>query len=433
MKPQRSSKVVWCGAFVLMGAFVGTLASFSSGSIEKAGAKPIDAWPSTTTVAQANAAAERPATSIEPKPLVAASADPSQAVPLDTSPVQPAAPKITDRVPHEITAAASSPQAHETPIDAFASTATISQTKAASDKPVTPAEPKSFVLASTDPSQVIAPETPPAQGAIPITPDPVPDEIKAPVSALEAPDDCLLADICINQYLWALYERTPKQDTNKVHQRRKVAVKRKGKKVTVTKRFVTLVDADFTWKDPIAAQKAGMTMIDYVIGGMDRSFKRRLLYMLLAAEQAGLSPGITSAFRDDYRQSIASGQKAASDRSYHGGSLRGGYGHGLAADIVSVKGTGRAQRWVHSDRLWKWVDENGKAFGIGRPYLDRDPPHVAPIDGREYATHYRPPKVQLAKADTKGGNAQAAQDGKIRTASIQPMMSASDINARRDQ
>ncbi|MFZ4449114.1 hypothetical protein, partial [Klebsiella pneumoniae] len=88
---------------------------------------------------------------------------------------------------------------------------------------------------------------------------------------------------------------------------------------------------------------------------------------LLAAEAAGLSPGITSAFRDDYRQSIASGLKAASDRSYHGGSLRGGYGRGLAADVVSTKGDNRAQRWVSTEILWKWIDANGKATGIGRP------------------------------------------------------------------
>jgi hypothetical protein len=37
----------------------------------------------------------------------------------------------------------------------------------------------------------------------------------------------------------------------------------------------------------------------------------------------------TSAFRDDYRQSIASGPKSAIDRSYHGGSFRGGYVTGL--------------------------------------------------------------------------------------------------------
>ena len=67
-----------------------------------------------------------------------------------------------------------------------------------------------------------------------------------------------------------------------------------------------------------------MSLMDYVIGGMDRDFKLRLFQTLRAAEKAGLSPGITSGFRDDYRQSIASGQKAASNRSYHGGSLRGG-------------------------------------------------------------------------------------------------------------
>jgi hypothetical protein len=37
--------------------------------------------------------------------------------------------------------------------------------------------------------------------------------------------------------------------------------------------------------------------------------------------------------------------------------------------------------------LWKWIDAHGKEFGIGRPYLDRDPPHVAPINGKEYADH----------------------------------------------
>src|SRR5258706_1277862 len=79
-------------------------------------------------------------------------------------------------------------------------------------------------------------------------------------------------------------------------------------------------------KDPKAAERAGKSMMDYVIGGMDRSFKLKLFHTLHAAEAAGLSPGITSAFRDDYRQSIASGLKAASNRSYHCGFAPGGYG-----------------------------------------------------------------------------------------------------------
>jgi hypothetical protein len=131
-----------------------------------------------------------------------------------------------------------------------------------------------------------------------------------------------------------------------------------------------------------------MSITDYVIGGMDREFKLRLFRLLLAAEQAGLSPGITSAFRDNYRQSIASGLKAADDRSFHGGSLRGGYGHGLAADIVSVNGATRALRQASSETLWNWVDKHGKDYGVGRPYHDHDPPHVGPIDGSEYVSRH---------------------------------------------
>ena len=195
---------------------------------------------------------------------------------------------------------------------------------------------------------------------------------------------------------------------------RKVTVKRKGKMVTVTRSFTKRVNQDFTWKDPNAAERFGMPMMDYVIGGMDRSFKTKLFHTLHAAEQAGLSPGITSAFRDDYRQSIASGMKAAANRSFHGGSLRGGYGHGLAADIVSVNGANRAQRWVSTEALWKWIDANGKQFGIGRPYLGRDPPHVAPIDGREYAAH-NPGMRAHAQAHVKKPTRLAMRDGAAKT------------------
>jgi hypothetical protein len=252
-----------------------------------------------------------------------------------------------------------------------------------------------------DPSQTRPPEAPPVQVAIASTPDPVPNDTKEAVSSIEITGECLVADICIDQYLWALYQRTPKMDSIKVDERRKVTVKRKGKTVTVTRTFTKRVDDDFTWKDPKAAEKAGMPMMDYVIGGMDRSFRLKLFHALHAAEEAGLSPGITSAFRDDYRQSIASGLKAATDRSFHGGSSRGGYGHGLAADVVSVKGATRAERWTSTESLWKWIDARGREFGIGRPYLDRDPPHLAPIDGKEYAAHQRGTKARHAESNVK--------------------------------
>jgi hypothetical protein len=213
---------------------------------------------------------------------------------------------------------------------------------------------------------------------------PVEDDPQPAARPFETLDECLVIDTCIDEYLWALYERTPKVDTNKVTERIKTTVKKKGKTRTVTKTITKYVVANFAWKDPIAAEKAGMSLKDYVIGGMDRGFKLKLFRALRMMDDAGFMPGITSAFRDDYRQSIASGNKAASDSSFHGGSRRGGYGHGLAVDLVSVKGETRLQRFAVSEELWKWIDAHEKELGVGRPYLDRDPPHVTPIDGKEY-------------------------------------------------
>ena len=245
-------------------------------------------------------------------------------------------------------------------------------------------------------SRALAPETP--------------FDAKEVESSNETPDECLEREVCIDQYLWSVYQRAPKEDTTKVVERTKVIVKTDGKPQTVVKEFTKLVDDDFTWKDPKAAEKAGMSLMEYVIGGMDRDFKLKLYRAVRAMDDAGLSPGITSAFRDDYRQSLASGLKAATNRSYHGGSLRGGYGHGLAADLVSVKGETRAERFTSSERLWKWIDVHGKEFGIGRPYLDKDPAHVAPIDGKEYADHRRGANTQHARSETKTRNLLTVRD-----------------------
>jgi D-alanyl-D-alanine carboxypeptidase len=282
-------------------------------------------------------------------------------------------------------------------------------------------EPEPVVTAAlTASAQTLPPENPPQQEAK--------AEAETIVAALEpadvgqgdagqssgsteAHDACLVAGSCVDHYLWTLYQRTPKEDSVKISEQRKVTVRKKHKMVTVTRTFTKLVDEDFSWKDPKAAEHFGKPLDDYVIGGMDRDFKVKLVQMLRAADTAGLSPGITSAFRDDYRQSIASGLKAADNRSYHGGSLRGGYGHGLAADIVSVNGATRAERLTASETLWKWVDTHGKEFGIGRPYLDRDPPHVGPIDGKEYADHHPGMKAREARAAAKHGNGVASREG----------------------
>src|SRR5262249_30091361 len=236
----------------------------------------------------------------------------------------------------------------------------------------------------------------------------------------------MVAQICIDRYLWSRYERTPKTDTIKVSEQTKVTVKRKDKTKVVTKTITKLVDEDFAWKDPKAAERAGMSPRDYVIGGMDPSFRVKLYHALRALEDAGLMPGITSAFRDDYRQTIASGQKAQTDRSYHGGSFRGGYGHGQAADIVSVNGETRAERLASSDVLWKWVDAHEKEIGIGRAYLDRGGAHGGPLEGPAEFTQRVKPKQRAEKQKAEKQKAEKAQHAESKAKSRQQLALHSD-------
>src|SRR6266404_5452775 len=396
MNPRRFTTVApaFCGSLVLAGVIVGWLAGFGSAGTENTGAVPIE-----------NRAASLAAN--------AKHADEPQAIAMGNAAVADAA--VADAAVADAAvanAAVANAAVADAPVaSAEVATAAEPVTGAATDTTAASDKPELIVVAALpDPSQTLPADLPPVHVATANTSDLVPNDVTDAVSRIEIQDECLVAETCIDRFLWALYERTPKLDMIKVQERRKVTVKKRGKTKTVTKTFTRLVDNDFTWKDPKAADKVGMTMMDYVIGGMDRSFKLKLFYTLYAAEQAGLSPGITSAFRDDYRQSIASGLKAASDRSYHGGSSRGGYGHGLAADVVSVKGATRAQRWISTESFWKWIDAHGNGFGIGRPYLDRDPPHVAPTDGKEYASHRGGTKAQHAESDVRKRNRLAVRD-----------------------
>ena len=356
---------VWttlCGTVVLTGWGAAGLAGFGSRGIESTGA-PIE---------------DSPATSVIAKSVTANHVDEPKA----TAPVEDAVTVLVEdivSVPHMGSGGAALPDPHPMP-----------PTSACSD--------------CAPPMQLASLGKPDA-----MQPDPVQNAARPAVSSFEALDACLEPDVCIDEYLWSLYERAKKVDTVKVTERIKVTVEKKGKTKTVVKTLTKYVSEDFGWKDPNAADKAGMSMKDYVIGGMDRRFKRKLYHALRAMDDAGLAPGITSGFRDDYRQGIATGNKAASDSSYHGGSRRGGYGHGLAADLVSVNGETRAERGKSSEVLWKWIDAHEKELGIGRPYLDRDPPHVAPIDGKEYADKRGRAKAQPARSANDHGMTKRAK------------------------
>jgi hypothetical protein len=103
---------------------------------------------------------------------------------------------------------------------------------------------------------------------------------------------------------------------------------------------------------PDAAKHAGLAMQDYVIGGMDPEFREQLYHAGRAMDAAGLQWSMLSAFRDDYRQGLASGFKASVGNSLHGGSRRtGGYGHGRAIDITGAEGK--------ESEVWHWIDAHG--------------------------------------------------------------------------
>jgi hypothetical protein len=146
----------------------------------------------------------------------------------------------------------------------------------------------------------------------------------------------------VDEYLWEVYQRVP--------------VKKDG-------------TGDFTWKDPAAAKHMQICLQDYVIGGMDSEFREQLYHAGRAMDTAGLQWSMLSAFRDDYRQGLASGYKAGVSNSLHGGSRRtGGYGHGRAIDITGPEGR-------ESD-VWKWIDDHGAKYGLHRPLPKADPAHV---------------------------------------------------------
>ena len=125
----------------------------------------------------------------------------------------------------------------------------------------------------------------------------------------------------VNRYLWAVYERA--------------TTKRDG-------------SGDFTWKDIAAAARLGMTLGDYVIAGMDRDFREVLTGQGSPLDAAGIRWTILSAFRDDYRQGLATGYKARTGDSLHGGSFTtGGYGRGCAIDIIDADSKSRVI-WTYS-------------------------------------------------------------------------------------
>jgi hypothetical protein len=150
---------------------------------------------------------------------------------------------------------------------------------------------------------------------------------------------------------------------------------------------------DFTWKDPAAAKHANMSMQDYVIRGMDADFREQLYHAGRAMDGQGINWSMLSAFRDDYRQNLASGFKAHVGNSKHGGSRAvGGYGHGQAIDITTADGD--------ADTVWHWIDAHGAKYGLHRPIPGPDPAHIQPTaKWHEIAVALRNSRGKVAEAE----------------------------------
>jgi hypothetical protein len=183
----------------------------------------------------------------------------------------------------------------------------------------------------------------------------------------------------IDQYLWEVYQRQPmKRDRG----------------------------GDFSWKDPAAADRMGKTLQSYVIAGMDADFRELVYHAGKAMDAAGIEWTIVSGFRDDWRQSIASGLKARTGFSRHGGSRAvGGYGHGRAVDI------GHVDR-ERSSEVFRWIDNNGAKYGLHRPYRF-DPPHVEPrVEWRRLASSLRRERTGVVVANAEMETREPVEDAR---------------------
>jgi len=168
-----------------------------------------------------------------------------------------------------------------------------------------------------------------------------------------------------------------------------------------------------------------MSMMDYVIAAWI-GLQRKLFQGLRARSRLGYRR-ITSAFA---MTTVNRSQrlKAATDRSWHGGSFRGGYGNGLAADVVSVAGGTPAQRWISTENLWKWIDAMGTSLER-QTVSHRDPPHVGPIDARNMSLAAGR-KLFQAESDVKSATGKLIQQGRCRSRAGESCSSGTDVKKR---
>ena len=128
---------------------------------------------------------------------------------------------------------------------------------------------------------------------------------------------------------------------------------------------------DFTWKDPAAAKRFGLSMPAYVITGMDPDFREQLYHAGKAMDAAGVRWAILSAFRDDYRQT----HRFRASRPRASNSLHGGM---AAHRRLRPRPRRRPHRRGRQsgDRCGNGSTPTAANTGCSRPMPGADPAHV---------------------------------------------------------
>lgn len=229
------------------------------------------------------------------------------------------------------------------------------------------------VSALASPSQMLPPAENATLAAEPERTNPTePDVAAPPEPGIPAARSRVRRVDEVDRYLWSVYQRSgAKLDSH----------------------------GDFTWKDAAAAARLDLSVQEYVIDGMDPDFRELLFHAGQAMDAAGINWTILSAFRDDYRQSIARGYKAHDSNSFHGGTAAtGGYGHGCAVDLGSTDGD------LFNSIVWNWLNQHAGQFALYRPLGRVDPAHVQPrTSWHETAAMLRNERVESAEGAESSG------------------------------
>ncbi|MEY4746954.1 MAG: hypothetical protein RLZZ416_3 [Candidatus Parcubacteria bacterium] len=195
----------------------------------------------------------------------------------------------------------------------------------------------------------------------------------------------------IEDYLWSAYRRAPlKIDSG----------------------------GDFTWKDITGALNAGMTLHDYVIGGMNFDIKTGLYAMGKAMDAEEIAWSFLAAYRGLERPA-ATGQVVASNprNSQH---YAGGYGQGNAADVAAGESfpikleeqdngktidVNQAKRDAANKVVWDWIAKNGSKYGMRTNFIGNDPAHVQPGDEKILAKEREQIALEVNGSKVFAGNA----------------------------